>query len=144
MAGIVGIMGAVQVGIMTKQLSKLAKGGPIIGPSHDGGGVNIMIDGKPQYEAEGGEFMVNKRSFAANEGLVKLINASDGPISFTDMIGFADTASIPAAVTDINSTSDDRIIEAINSMEFRPVVSVTDITDVTSQVTDVKDLADFS
>lgn len=144
MAGIVGIMGAAQVGIMSKQLSKLAKGGPIVGPSHANGGVNIMIDGKPSYEAQGGEFMINDKSYAANKGLVELINSTPNALGFSDLIGnVPGFDNVPVVVGDISNNSDDRVIEALNDIDFSPVVSVVDIMDVTNDVTTVRDLADF-
>lgn len=137
-AGLVGAMGAVQVGIMTKQLTKLAKGGEIKGPSHANGGVNIGLG----YEAEGGEFMVNKTSYAANPDLVKFINDTPGQITAADLLGVVPTDNTPI-VLDNGQNDSERLIEAISEMEFRPVVAVTDIIDVMDEVTTVRDLADF-
>lgn len=140
MAAIVGAMGAAQVLIMGRQLSKLAKGGPIVGPSHDNGGVNIVIGGKPSYEAQGGEFMVNDKSYAANKTLTEFINASPNMVTAADLVGIVPGFdNVP--VTDIATSADDRVIEALGDLEFSPVVSVTDILDVTKTVTTVKDLA---
>lgn len=144
MAAIVGAMGAAQVLIMGRQLAKLAKGGPIVGPSHANGGVNIVIDGKPQYEAQGGEFMINDKSYAANRSLVEYINDTNGPLSFGDVLGFSSNFDgAPVNVSDFGITSEDKIVEAIDDIEFSPVVAVTDIMDVTKTVTDVRELADF-
>lgn len=143
MAAIVGIAGGAQVAIMSRQLAKLAKGGPIVGPSHDNGGVNILIDGKPSYEAQGGEFMVNDKSYAANKSLVEFINSSPNAVSLVDLVnigmGFGD---VPAVVTDVSGNNSD-VVDAINDINFSPVVSVTDIQDVTNEVTTVRDLAGF-
>jgi len=144
MAAIVGAMGAAQVLIMGRQLSKLAKGGPIVGPSHANGGVDIIIDGRPQYEAQGGEFMVNDKSYSANRALVEYINDAQGPLSFGDVLGFSsnfDTS--PVNVSDFDSVSQDRIVEAIDDINFSPVVAVTDINDVNQNLVTVKELADF-
>jgi hypothetical protein len=144
MAAIVGIAGGAQVAIMSRQLSKLAKGGPINGPSHANGGVNIMIDGKPQYEAQGGEFMVNDKSYAANKALVEFINSSPDAVSLADLVnigmGFGD---VPAVASDVTSSGNAAVVDAINDINFNPVVSVVDIQNVTNDVTTVKDLAGF-
>lgn len=142
MAAFVGITGGIQVALMTKQLTKLAKGGEIVGPSHDNGGVNITIDGKPSYEAQGGEFMVNDKSYAANTELVKFINANPSAITASDLVGLVPGLdNVPTTVTDMGSSADDRVVDAIENIELSPVVSVVDIIDVTSDVTTVRDLA---
>lgn len=140
MAPIIGAMGLVQVGIMTKQLAKLADGGPIVGPSHDDGGVNINIGGKPSYEAEGGEFMVNKVAYGANADLVEFINEQNGPISAADLMGFT---GLPLAGEGPRRGTNDELLEAISQIEFRPVVSVQDINDVQDEVATVKDISGF-
>lgn len=143
MAAIVGAMGAAQVLIMSRQLSKLAKGGPIVGPSHTLGGVDLVINGRPTYEAEGGEFMVNKKSYAANAKLTEFINASPFALNAGDIIGNVPGFEVPAAAGDIASRADDTVVEAINEINFTPVVSVRDILDVTNDITVVTDLAGF-
>lgn len=142
-APIVGAAGAAQVGIMTRQLAKLAKGGPIKGPLHDNGGVNIVIDGKPSYEAQGGEFMINDKSYSANPEAVEFINSAEGPVSLSDLAGML-PAGVPEAAELPVRTADDRITEALQSINFAPVVSVQDINDVQDEVAEVKDLAGFN
>lgn len=138
MAPIIGAMGAAQVGIMSQQLAKLADGGPIVGPSHDDGGVNINIGGKPSYEAEGGEFMVNKMAYASNADLVEFINAQSGPVSAADLMGFV---GVPEGSP--RRGAGDDIVEAISKIEFRPVVAVQDIRDVEENLVTVQDLAGY-
>lgn len=133
-------MGAVQLGIMTRQLTKLADGGEIIGPSHANGGVPIP---GTNYEVEGGEFVVNKRSYGANASLVKFINDTPRAITAADLIGVVPGDNTPVGVTDAGQASEDRIVEAINGINIRPVVSVTDINDVNDEVVTVEDLAGF-
>lgn len=58
---------AVQVGIIAAQ--KFAEGGPIYGQSHARGGVPI--------EAEGGEYMINRRSTSKHLDLIRAINEND-------------------------------------------------------------------
>lgn len=139
-AGLVGAMGLVQTGIMTKQLTKLADGGEIIGPSHANGGVPIA---GTNYEVEGGEFVVNKRSYGANANLVNFINDTPRAISAADLLGVVPGDTTPVLVADAGQSSEDRIVEAINGIDFQPVVSVADINDVSDEVVTVKDLAGF-
>lgn len=139
-AGIVGATGAVQIGIMTKQLTKLADGGEIVGPSHANGGVPIP---GTHYEAEGGEFVVNKISYSANSDLVKFINDTPRAITAADLMGVLPESSAPVIMTDAGNAGEDRIIEAIEGINIKPIVAVTDIIDATDEVTTVRDLADF-
>lgn len=139
-APLVGALGAVQVGIMSKQLAKLADGGLIEGPSHDNGGVNINVDGKPSYEAEGGEFMVNKIAYASNADLIQFINEQDGPVSAADLWGFT---GAPFQDQGPQRGATDDLLEAISQIEFSPVVSVQDINDVQDEVTTVRELSGF-
>lgn len=141
MAGLVGVLGGVQVGLMTKQLTKLAKGGEIVGPSHENGGVRVT---GTDIEVEGGEFVTNKVSYANNAELVRFINANPGTVTAADLVGLVPGMdNTPVVVSDVATSGEDRLVEAIESMEFKPVVSVTDIIDVTDEVTTVRDLSGF-
>lgn len=139
-AALIAGLGAVQVGIMAKQLTKLEDGGPIIGPSHANGGVPIGLG----YEAEGGEYVVNKKAYAANPQLVEFINASNGTITAADLAGLApgDTAA-PIIINNASGATEDRIVEAIEAINITPVVAVTDIIDAQDQLTTVQDLSGF-
>jgi len=138
-AGITGALGLIQVGIMTKQLTKLAKGGPIVGPSHAEGGVDIGLG----YEAEGGEYMINKKSYAANGDLVRFINDNPQGLTAADLLGIVPSDNTPDTTNTANRSSNADVIDALNSIDFKPVVAVTDINDVNDRLTDVKDLAGF-
>ena len=144
MAGIVAAAGAIQIGIMTKQLTKLAKGGEIKGPSHANGGVPILVNGEYTHEAQGGEFMVNDKSYSANKALVNFINDTPRALTVADLFnivpGDSDT---PVIVSDVDRSEGDRIVEAIAGISIKPVVAVTDIMDATDEVVTVRDLAGF-
>ncbi len=137
--GIIGGLGLVQAGIISRQITKLEDGGPIIGPSHKDGGVPLGMG----YEAEGGEFVVNKKSYSGNTGLVEFINSAKGPLSPAEIAGFVSDSGQYGPVINATETANDNIIEAINAIDFRPVVSVTDIRNVSDNITDVQDLAGF-
>lgn len=138
-AGITAAAGLVQVGIMTNQLTKLEKGGPIVGPSHAEGGVPIGLG----YEAEGGEYVINKKSYAANGELVRFINENPQGLTASDLLGLVPSDDSPANIDSAPRNNNADIVDAIESMEFRPVVSVTDINTVNGQLTEVQDLAGF-
>lgn len=140
LAGIVGAMGAAQVGIMTRQLTKLEKGGEIKGPSHANGGVPIP---GTNYEAEGGEFVVNKRSYNANPELIRFINDNPRALTVADFTGFLPGDTAAPVILASSESGEDRIIEAIKGINFSPRVAVTDIIDATDEVTTVQDIAGF-
>lgn len=139
-AGLVGAMGAVQVGIMTKQLTKMADGGLIEGPSHAQGGARIQ---GTNIEVEGGEYVINKASTAANTELISFINDARGPVSFSDLVGVVPGDNTPVVINEVSRSSEDKILEAIDEIEFSPVVSVVDIIDTTDDVVTVRDLSGF-
>lgn len=140
LAGIVGAMGAAQVGIMTRQLTKLEKGGEIKGPSHANGGVPIP---GTNYEAEGGEFVVNKRSYNANPELIRFINDNPRALTVADFTDFLPGDTAAPVILASSESGEDRIIEAIKGINFSPRVAVTDIIDATNEVTTVQDIAGF-
>lgn len=140
LAGIVGAMGAAQVGIMARQLTKLEKGGEIKGPSHANGGVPIP---GTNYEAEGGEFVVNKRSYNANPELIRFINDNPRALTVADFTGFLPGDTAAPVILASSESGEDRIIEAIKGINFSPRVAVTDIIDATNEVTTVQDIAGF-
>ena len=53
---------------------KYSKGGKLVGPSHERGGIPIKVKGGAPIEAEGGEFIVNKESMKKYGKLVRAIN----------------------------------------------------------------------
>jgi len=137
-AGVVGAMGAAQVGIMTRQLSKMEDGGLIKGPSHSEGGARIH---GTNIEVEGGEYVVNKRSTAANSDLVEFINNARRTVTLADLTGVI--PGVPVSVSDAPVTGEDRILQAIENIEFSPVVAVTDILDASETVTAVRDISGY-
>lgn len=141
LAGIVAALGAVEIGTMTRQLAKLEHGGEIKGPSHANGGVPIKVNGQYTYEAQGGEFMVNDKSYSANKPLVNFINSTQRAITLSDLAGIVPVDAAPAGVTDVARLGEDRIVDAINGIDFQPVVAVTDILDKSDQVVTVRDMA---
>lgn len=141
LAALVGAMGAVQTGIMTKQLTKLEDGGLINGPSHADGGARIH---GTNIEVEGGEYVINRKSTAANSRLVEFINSARSTVTAADLVGLVPgEAGVPIIVNELPQSNEDRILEAIESINFAPRVAVTDIIDVSDDVVTVRDIAGF-
>lgn len=140
MAAVVGAAGAAQVGIMSRQLTKLADGGKIEGKSHALGGARIE---GTNIEVEGGEMVVNKISTASNEGLLNFINDARGAVSLADIAGFYSNDT-PVLASDVAQSADDRVVEAIERIDMRPQVAVVDIMDVQQQVVEVQDLSGYN
>lgn len=145
MAGVAAAMGAVQIATMTKQLSKMEKGGLLNGPSHANGGMHILGS---NIEVEGGEYVVNKRSTALNQPLIEYINNADRPVTARDLMNLQgipvsnySSRSTPNVQVRDTYTTEDKILEAIEGINFRPVVSVKDINTVQANIVDVTDIA---
>lgn len=106
-------------------LIKLATGGILQGNSHDNGG--IRGTGKfNNVEVEGGEAIISKRVVNQHPTLVKsLVAKGSNPNTPIPSYKFATGGFLPNT-GDTRASSDD-IIKAINQIEIRPTVSVTDI-----------------
>lgn len=168
-AAIIGAMGALQTAIITKQISKLEKGGKLKGKSHAQGGIPV---GNTGVEVEGGEYVVNKKSTKKYETLIEAINEDNvvkikkqvGKLASGGFIGGKGTTIInnynqlpgnsirkyaaggkldyngSVAAIERNSTAY-RMSDAISQMNFNPIVSVVDIQKKTKSLTKVVDLA---
>lgn len=90
LAAVVTAAGAIQVGIMTKQLAKFADGGLLNGKRHSQGG--MRIEGT-NIEVEGGEYVINRESTNKNLGLVRYINSQRKELTPSDVTGFFARAS---------------------------------------------------
>lgn len=141
MAAVIAALGAVEVATMSRQLAKLELGGEIKGPSHANGGVPIKVNGQYAYEAQGGEFMVNDKSYSANKALVNFINDTRRPVTVADLTGVVPGPTPAYNTPDVARLGEDRIVDAINGIDFQPVVAVTDILDRSDQVVTIRDMA---
>jgi hypothetical protein len=63
--------------------TRFAEGGIVNGPSHAEGGVPFSVKGRGGYEMEGGEFIVNKEATKRNYSLLRQINDSVKPSSYS-------------------------------------------------------------
>lgn len=160
MAALVGAMGAIQTGIIAAQMAKLEKGGLLNGKRHSQGGIPV---GNTGIEVEGGEYVVNRVSTQKNLGLIEYINTSKKEVQINDVVSYFNgkgTAITPAPAFKVQyetggqlanldtvtaaTNPNDRILDAINSIDFKPSVSVKEIQDVQSRMTSVRELAGAS
>lgn len=160
MAALVGAMGAIQTGIIAAQMAKLEKGGLLNGKRHSEGGIPV---GNTGIEVEGGEYVVNRVSTQKNLGLIEYINTSHKKIQVNDVVSYFNgkgSTITPAPtfkvqyetggqLTNIDTvtaatSTDNRILDALNSIDFKPSVSVKEIQDVQSRMTSVRELAGAS
>lgn len=102
---------------------KFAKGGRIVGDSHANGGVPFSIGGRVGFEAEGGEYIVNKRSTAASGAAISTINAN--PSVRYAAVPYASGGALASATSAVASSQNDLNIAAISKQ--RPVVTVESI-----------------
>ena len=139
LAAVVAAAGAIQVGIMTKQLAKFADGGLLNGKRHSQGG--MRIEGT-NIEVEGGEYVINRESTSKNLGLVRYINSQRKELSVTDMTGFFARASqgfelpfqrefaaggLMPPIEPTSSIDNEALIHAIKNIRIESRVAVTDI-----------------
>ena len=76
MAGVTGAMGMLNVKKIMETNVKYEKGGILKGKSHNEGGIPFTVAGRGGFEAEGGEYLVNKRATAMYFPLLETINRS--------------------------------------------------------------------
>ena len=78
MAGVTGAMGMLNVKKIIETDVKYEKGGLLKGKSHSEGGIPFTVAGRGGFEAEGGEYIVNKRATAMYFPVLEAINRSAG------------------------------------------------------------------
>lgn len=107
---------------------KFEDGGVIQGPSHSQGGVPFTVAGTPGFEAEGGEFIINKKATAKFLPVLQRINS----VKFAEG-GLIGGVSPTPTITNINTVQADSVqalagalAGAINTQQ---VVLVTDDLD---------------
>ena len=64
--------------IVSTETDKYEAGGLIVGKSHASGGVPFTVAGRGGFEAEGGEYIINKRATAMYFPVLEAINKSAG------------------------------------------------------------------
>lgn len=134
---------AVQLGIMAKQMSKLADGGMLQGASHAQGGIPI---GNTGIEVEGGEYVINKRSTAKYLPLLQALN-EEGARHKTraNQIGkYADGGQLNYQRIDDNFNQLNQGVQlrsALESINFTPVVEVVEVAKGLNNLSSVRESA---
>ena len=134
---------AVQLGIMAKQMSKLADGGMLQGASHAQGGIPI---GNTGIEVEGGEYVINKRSTAKYLPLLQALN-EEGARHKTraNQIGkYADGGQLNYQRIDDNFNQLNQATQlktALESINFTPVVEVVEVAKGLNNLSAVRESA---
>lgn len=148
-------VGAAQMAaVLAQKPKKYADGGVLVGKSHRQGGIKLL---NGSVEAEGGEYITNKRTTSKNIDLLDYINSKKKRVDLTDMIEFyadkskkningiskryfADGGYIPPMRSDIDLN--DRFMTAMEQYAERPTyVSVVDIINKADNVRSVQTLA---
>ena len=122
----VGILGAVQIGLITQQLNqaqsmagggkiRLGAGGIVMGPSHENGGVSFAGGG---LNLEGGESVINRQSSMNYGSLLSQINQSGG--------------GQPLVNNASNSLMEERLIQAISKANQQPIRAYVLNSEITS------------
>lgn len=149
LAAVVAAAGAVQVGIMTKQLAKFEDGGLLRGKRHSQGG--MRIEGT-NMEVEGGEYIINRESTGKNLGLIRYINAERRQLTPSDINTFFDSRArgfessfrqafeqggqLPV-IEPVSNIDNESLIQAIKTIKIEPKVAVTDIHKVQDSMVSV-------
>lgn len=86
-AALAAATGAAQIAVIaTQPVPQFARGGKLAGPRHSEGGVPVAISGRVVAEAEGDEWIINRRSSMAYDKALDAINRDDSSIQW--MKGF--------------------------------------------------------
>lgn len=156
-AGIMAALGAVQVGLIAKQIGaikpiKYADGGILQGKSHAQGGIPV---GNTGLEVEGGEMVVNKKDTARYADVLSKINRNDPSVRYLQgsskkvnadakIRKFANGGQLNFQMADENlraNQSTSRLMNAIGNIDMQPVVAVKDIWRVEDRLVKVRSLA---
>lgn len=156
-AGFMGALGAVQVGLIAKQIGaikpiKYADGGILQGKSHAQGGIPV---GNTGLEVEGGEMVVNKKDTARYADVLAKINRNDPSVRYlqgsskkvnadTKIRKFANGGQLNFQMADENlraNQSTSRLMNAIGNIDMQPVVAVKDIWRVEDRLVKVRSLS---
>ena len=141
--------GAAQVAIISK--THYAKGGLLEGPSHARGGIPLLGGAA---EAEGGEFIINKKTTSKNLPLIDFINQKKRKLDISDFVEFYSNGQHSRKPYINNKFADggylnpslelaERLVDrTIAVVDDRPVVvSVVDINNAQARVRNVQAMA---
>jgi len=107
-----------QANAQKNKIQALEKGGELKGPRHSEGGIPVSVNGDYLYEAEGGEFVVNRKAMAENGDLVKAIN--DGVVDKRMLFGNSFRGKSINYKKDIGRIAEgqDRMIDLLSRQQY--------------------------
>jgi hypothetical protein len=158
-AGAAGVAAAVAMtiaSIAAISAKKYEAGGMITGPSHSQGGVPFTVGGHAGFEAEGGEYIINKNAVdALGTPYLDSINSIGRPTRTGTHGHFASggrvntpTISIPPGVQQTSAViqqSNADLVEALDGRidRLQVMVSESDISSTQAKVADVEETVSF-
>jgi len=102
--------------------NSLETGGLLSGPPHSAGGIPFSVSKRLGFEAEGGEYVVNKKSTAMYLPLLQAINNMQ-PISAPAVINKTYQYGGIVQESKVDFTSINSRLDRLENMEFKLIVS---------------------
>ena len=125
-------MGMAQVSNIKKQ--KYAKGGILVGKSHNAGGIPVGMTG---IEVEGGEYVINKRSTQKNMPLIDYINKSNKAITREDLNRFYDNGKQNVKMTAGSKFANGGVLPNLQLPSEDTRIVIEDDRPIVAQIVDI-------
>ena len=125
-------MGMAQVSNIKKQ--KYAKGGILVGKSHNAGGIPVGMTG---IEVEGGEYVINKRSTQKNMPLIDYINKSNKAITREDLNRFYDSGKQNVKMTAGSKFANGGVLPNLQLPSEDTRIVIEDDRPIVAQIVDI-------
>lgn len=125
-------MGMAQVSNIKKQ--KYAKGGILVGKSHNAGGIPVGMTG---IEVEGGEYVINKRSTQKNMPLIDYINKSNKAITREDLNRFYDSGKQNVKMTTGSKFANGGVLPNLQLPSEDTRIVIEDDRPIVAQIVDI-------
>ena len=125
-------MGMAQVSNIKKQ--KYAKGGVLVGKSHNAGGIPVGMTG---IEVEGGEYVINKRSTQKNMPLIDYINKSNKAITREDLNRFYDSGKQNVKMTTGSKFANGGVLPNLQLPSEDTRIVIEDDRPIVAQIVDI-------
>ena len=125
-------MGMAQVSNIKKQ--KYAKGGILVGKSHNAGGIPVGMTG---IEVEGGEYVINKRSTQKNMPLIDYINKSNKAITREDLNRFYDSGKQNVKITTGSKFANGGVLPNLQLPSEDTRIVIEDDRPIVAQIVDI-------
>ena len=122
---IISAVAAAQAAIVASQKfvpTKFKKGGMIEGASHEQGGVPFTVAGRAGFEAEGGEFIVNKRATEAFLPMLERINSFGNSSIPVQRQAFANGGVVPQG----GGRTDDLLEQLVSQSSQRTIAYISE------------------